>query len=68
MYSTTHKLKRFLLVFTLIWTGSHATPKGVSHFSYSVVRLCKGGRVVSSVVGVDSYTANLGELFPPGGN
>jgi hypothetical protein len=33
MYSTTHKLKRFLLVFTLIWTGSHATPKGVSHFS-----------------------------------
>ena len=29
MYSTMHKLKRFLLVFTLIWARSHATPKGV---------------------------------------
>ena len=30
MYSSMLKLKRFMLVFTLIWTRSHATPKGVS--------------------------------------
>ena len=40
MYSTMHKLKRFMLVFTLIWTRSHATPKGVS-----LIRI-KGGIVV----------------------
>ena len=30
MFYTMNKLKRFVLVFTLIWTRGHATPKGVS--------------------------------------